>query len=116
MASGGIRHDFTAADNINRGEHRPFRIPVEDENGDPVTSFAGWEVEFYLLAAIGDERADALLTKLDVDFTKIVPNAFFDFSDDDWDSISVQPYAYRFWRVDAGHEVQLASGDFIVSG
>lgn len=120
MASGGLRHDFTASDNIRLHETRPFTIPVQDANGDPIPDMSDWEVEWYLVADINDDPRDdpalALVTKADPDLTMITPNVYFTMSEpnDDWAGLHNKPYAYKIWRVDAGHEAELARGDFVI--
>lgn len=117
MASGGIRHDFDADDNLTPGESRTLRFPVKDSLGVDVSDFTGWEFEWFLLDTLAEAngltalREAAEINIVDGTITSSVPNVDVPLSASDWPA-TVTTYAYELWRVDTGNEGRLAYGSF----
>lgn len=118
--SGGVRFNFTAEANLVRDTKRTLRFVGEDEDGEPLVSLVGYEVEWHLerdLAEFDDLESlqtGALVSVLDgpID-TATAPNFDVPLARTDWPETKGR-YAYELWRVDAGNEERLAYGDFPV--
>ena len=118
MASGGIRYDFKEADNLTPGEARTLRFPVKNSAGANVSSFSGWEFEFFVIATLDEAdgltslRAEAAVDVENASITASAPNVDVPLTSSDWPVAGT--YAYELWRVDTGNENRLAYGIFPV--
>lgn len=116
MASGGVRYDFKESDNLTPGEARTLRFPVKDSDGADVSSFSGWEFEFFVLSTLDAAdgltalQAGATVYVVNDDMTVSAPNVDVPMTAADWPAAG--SYAYELWRVDTGNEGRLAFGSF----
>jgi hypothetical protein len=125
--SGGKHFDFTEEAGLTPGEARTLRMPVVDSAGVDVASFAGWEVNFYLLTAANwqtdgtaalsaaaiFERSEIGSPSLDIGTP---PNVDVPIQVADWGGGAAQMpltrarYWYELWRSDTGNVTRLAKG------
>lgn len=116
MASGGIRYDFKETENLTPGEARTLRFPVKDADGADVSSFAGWEFEFFILSTLAeadgltDLRTEAAVDVVNASITATAPNVDVPLTAAIWPDAGT--YVYELWRVDSGNEGRLAYGSF----
>ncbi|MGK2898596.1 MAG: hypothetical protein ACSLE9_07895 [Burkholderiaceae bacterium] len=116
MASGGVYHAFTTADNITPGTNRTLRYPVRNAAGTLYSSFAGWEFEWFALRNAWDAngldalRASNLATKVHADIdSSVPPNADVDLLPADLLGLRGILW-HELWRVDDGNVERLSYG------
>lgn len=117
MASGGVRHDFTEDDGIVLGEDRPVHFNVTDGEGNAITDFSGWELEWFLIQHLFDAdgveelREKAVLMKPDGAITKSPQGLDMTIAADEWPSPSGM-YYHELWRVNTGSRSRISYGNF----
>lgn len=127
VESGGVRADIGADQHLTPGENRTLQWPTTDTNGAPVTSFAGWEVDFFwverfrdadapeALAAVADlvRKEDDAAPKIDLSSP---PDIFMPLLPTDWGAGDGEipgerdRHAYEIWETDVGNVHRLAYG------
>lgn len=120
MASGGVRYDFTTEDNFTQNENRTVRFPVDDANGDPVGSFAGWKFAWYLFNQLKDNvtspATGALVAKTSeaggITDPASAPNVDVLLLAADTTGKTAKTYWYELWRTDGSNDIRLAYGQF----
>ena len=121
MASGGIRSDITATDNVTPGEERTLRWAVQDADEVAVTDFTGWTFAWYLLRALKTAEgltklaARALVAKTSASgITASVPNVDVALAVENTEALTAGVYGYELWRTDAGNERRIAYGSLVM--
>lgn len=125
--SGGVRHDFTRDQGLTPYTDRTLRLVAEDANGVAITSFAGWEADFFLVLetqrsvnGVANLQAAALFDRDEADAVPInlgtPPNVDVPIQVADWGAGAGQipdagaRYWYEAWRTDAGNVERIAYG------
>ena len=122
-ASGGIRADIDADQNVVIGEDRTINVDVNQSDGSTAQTMTGWALAWYLSERPG---STILVTKTTGGSGITITNgdgtddrAAITLTDTDTESGSLADkatltYHHELWRTDAGNESRLAYGKFVL--
>lgn len=110
-ATGSLRANITSDANLTQGEDRTLRWVVKDVDGVDVVSFSGWTFAWYLMRALTDDHADALITKTSSSgIATSAPDVDVSIDPVDTADLNSGGYVYELWRTDTNNVIRLAYG------
>ena len=113
------RYDLKEHHALVLGSARTLIFSVVDDDGSPIDSFAGYELEFFVIDSLHSNpgldnlRNNSAVYITNENIVKDTPYAQIDIGADDWPE-TIGMWYYTLWRVDGNNPRPLAFGEYPV--